>query len=47
VRIAHLSEIDIFVTDRLPTPGITELCARCEVKVIEVGGPVEVEGEER
>ena len=42
VRIAHLSEIDVFVTDRLPSPAIVELCERCEVKVIEVGGPVEI-----
>ena len=46
VRIAHLSEIDIFVTDRLPSPAIVELCQRCEVKVIEVGGPVESDGED-
>ena len=46
VRIAHLSEIDVFVTDRLPSPAIIELCERCEVKVIEVGGPAELEGED-
>ena len=46
VRIAHLSEIDILVTDRLPSPAIVELCQRCEVKVIEVGGPVESDGED-
>jgi DeoR family transcriptional regulator, glycerol-3-phosphate regulon repressor len=46
VRIAHLSEIDVFVTDRLPSPAIVELCDRCEVKVIEVGGPVEADGED-
>jgi DeoR family glycerol-3-phosphate regulon repressor len=46
VRIAHLSEIDVFVTDRLPSPAIVELCQRCEVKVIEVGGPVEPDGED-
>lgn len=46
VRIAHLSEIDVFVTDRLPSPAMIELCQRCEVKVIEVGGPVESNGED-
>ena len=46
VRIAHLSEIDVFVTDRLPSPAIIELCERCDVKVIEVGGPVESDGED-
>ena len=46
VRIAHLSEIDVFVTDRLPSPAIIELCQRCDVKVIEVDGPVESDGED-
>ncbi len=46
VRIAHLSEIDILVTVRLPSPAIAELCQRCEVKVIEVGGPVGPDGED-
>jgi DeoR family glycerol-3-phosphate regulon repressor len=43
VRIAHLSEIDVFVTDHLPSPAMTELCRSCEVRVIETGGPVEIE----
>src|SRR5271156_3088235 len=43
VRIAHLSEIDVFVTDRLPSPAIAELCQRCDVEVIETGGPIEAE----
>jgi DeoR family transcriptional regulator, glycerol-3-phosphate regulon repressor len=46
VRIAHLSEIDVFVTDRLPSLGIAQLCEQCDVKVIEVGGPVESDCEE-
>ena len=46
VRIAHLSEIDIFVTDRLPTPAIAEMCERCEVNVIETGGPDEADAAE-
>src|SRR5579863_2051863 len=37
VRIAHLSEIDVFVTDRLPSPAIAEMFQRCEVAVIETG----------
>jgi DeoR family glycerol-3-phosphate regulon repressor len=41
VRIAHLSEIDVFVTDRLPSPAVVDLCERCEVKVLETGGPTE------
>ena len=33
VRIAHLSEIDVFVTDRLPSNEIAEMCRRCDVEV--------------
>jgi DeoR family transcriptional regulator, glycerol-3-phosphate regulon repressor len=46
VRIAHLSEIDIFVTDNLPTPAIAEMCRQCEVEVIETGGPNEFDANE-
>ena len=46
VRIAHLSEIDVFVTDRLPSPALAEMCQRCEVEVVETGGPVEAEAAE-
>ena len=41
VRIAHLGEIDVFVTDRLPSPAIAEVCEEHGVKVIETGGPTE------
>jgi len=37
VKIAQLSEIDIFVTDRLPSAEIAEMCRRCGVEVIESG----------
>jgi DeoR family transcriptional regulator, glycerol-3-phosphate regulon repressor len=37
VKIAQLSEIDIFVTDRLPSEDIAEMCRRCGVEVIEAG----------
>lgn len=43
VRIAHLSEIDVLVTDRLPSSKIVEICRACEVEVVETGGPNEVE----
>jgi DeoR family transcriptional regulator, glycerol-3-phosphate regulon repressor len=43
VRIAHLSEIDVFVTDRLPSQAIAEMCQRCDVEIIETGGPTESE----
>ncbi|HYZ62626.1 MAG TPA: DeoR/GlpR family DNA-binding transcription regulator [Acetobacteraceae bacterium] len=42
VRIAHLSEVDILVTDRLD-PAATELCRLNEVAVVEAGGPLEPE----
>jgi DeoR family transcriptional regulator, glycerol-3-phosphate regulon repressor len=34
-RIGHLRDVDVFVTDRLPSLAIKELCAREEVRVIE------------
>jgi len=43
VRIAHLADIDVLVTDRLPSPEIAELCERHGVEVVEAGGPVEPE----
>ena len=41
VRIAHLSDVDVLVTDRLPSPEVATLCATNEVEVVEAGGPVE------
>jgi DeoR family glycerol-3-phosphate regulon repressor len=38
VRIAHLSEIDIFVTDRAPPDPIREICAAHETR-LEIAGP--------
>jgi DeoR family transcriptional regulator, glycerol-3-phosphate regulon repressor len=46
VRIADLSEIDIFITDNLPTSAIADMCRRCEVEVIETGGPNEFDANE-
>ena len=37
VRIAHLRDVDILVTDRLPSPETGLLCAEHGVEVIEVG----------
>ncbi len=45
VRVAHLSEIDIFVTDRLSV-GIADLCRTHGVEVIEAGGPTDPENDE-
>lgn len=40
VRVAHLSEVDTLVTDRLD-PAAAELCRLHNVEVVEAGGPVE------
>ncbi len=40
VRVAHLDDVDILVTDRLP-PAAAELCRAHGVQVVEAGGPVE------
>jgi DeoR family transcriptional regulator, glycerol-3-phosphate regulon repressor len=36
VRIGHLSEVDIFVTDAVPSPALRELCASLRVELVEV-----------
>jgi DeoR family glycerol-3-phosphate regulon repressor len=41
VRIATLAEIDVLVTDRLPSAEVAALCRLHGVEVIEVGGPAE------
>jgi DeoR family transcriptional regulator, glycerol-3-phosphate regulon repressor len=46
VKIAELSEIDIFVTDRLPSEEVAEMCRRCGVEVIEAGDFAEGENGE-
>lgn len=43
VRIARLEEIDILVTDRLPSPDLAALCRNADVEVIETG-PLDAEG---
>jgi DeoR family glycerol-3-phosphate regulon repressor len=40
-RIGTLGDIDILVTDKLPSPAAVELCRAHDVQVIETGGPVE------
>ncbi len=37
VRIGHLSDIDIFVTDRLDSAPLREICRTHDVEVVEVG----------
>ncbi|HQT47257.1 MAG TPA: DeoR/GlpR family DNA-binding transcription regulator [Acidocella sp.] len=43
VRVAHLADIDILVTDRLPSAALAALCQTHNVEVIEVGGPEETD----
>ncbi len=35
VRIAHISQIDVFVTDRLDSPALRQVCAAHHVQVVE------------
>ena len=37
VRIAHISNVDYFVTDQIPSPHFSTLCTENGVKMIEVG----------
>jgi DeoR family glycerol-3-phosphate regulon repressor len=46
VKIGNLSEIDIFVTDRLPSEEIADMCRRYNVEVIEAGDAGEGENGE-
>ncbi len=41
VRIGRLDEIDVLVTDRLPSPAVAELCASLKIEVVETGVPEE------
>ena len=45
VRVAHLSEVDVFVTDRLPSQAVADLCRTHAVEVVEAGGPLDGEDE--
>jgi len=38
VRIGAMEEIDTFVTDMIPSPGLRDICTRHAVELIEVGG---------
>jgi DeoR family transcriptional regulator, glycerol-3-phosphate regulon repressor len=43
IRIGHLNDIDIFVTDEMTSPAIAEVCRTCDVQVIQVGRASEPE----
>jgi DeoR family glycerol-3-phosphate regulon repressor len=36
VRIGHLNEVDLFVTDTLKSPQLQDVCRSCQVEVLEV-----------
>ncbi len=42
VRIAHLKEVDIFVTDRPPPEPIIDICRHNDVQ-LEIAGPLDSE----
>ncbi len=42
VRVAHLDDVDILVTDRLPAAA-ADLCRQHGVQVVEAGGPLDTE----
>ena len=42
-RIAHLADVDVLVTDRLPSPAMAALCEANDVEVVEAGGPQELD----
>jgi DeoR family glycerol-3-phosphate regulon repressor len=39
VRIAHLSQVDSFITDRCPLESIRRICAESDVELIETSAP--------
>jgi DeoR family glycerol-3-phosphate regulon repressor len=43
IRIGHLSDVDIFITDELASPAIADVCRTCNVQVVEVGRSPESE----
>ena len=46
VKIADFSDVDVFVTDRLPSEEIADMCRRFNVEVVETGDGVEPENAE-
>jgi DeoR family glycerol-3-phosphate regulon repressor len=46
VRIGHLTDVDVFVTDTLPSPAIATLCRERGLRLIEraTGGQAAAEG---
>jgi DeoR family glycerol-3-phosphate regulon repressor len=37
VRMAHISQVHTFITDRCPSPEIRKICAESEVRLVETG----------
>lgn len=38
VRIGHISQVDTFVTDKIPNKAFRDICSEADLHVIEVGG---------
>jgi DeoR family transcriptional regulator, glycerol-3-phosphate regulon repressor len=45
IRVAHLSQVNVFVTDRLVSHSAAEICAAHGVEVVQVDELLEVEGD--
>ena len=45
IRIAHISDVDIFVTDRMTSRAFAAVCAASGVQVVETGGETDSETE--
>ena len=43
VWIAYLSDVDVLVTDRMPSAEVAALCAGNNVQVLDAGGPTEAD----
>jgi DeoR family glycerol-3-phosphate regulon repressor len=43
IRIGHLSDVDIFITDEITSPAIADVCRACNVQIVQVGRSPESE----
>ena len=45
IRIGHISEIDVFVTDQLPSKAFADICESAGVKVVETGARGDIDSD--
>ena len=45
IRIGHISEIDVFVTDQLPSKAFADICESAGVKVVETGARGDIDAD--